>query len=74
MFGWFAPKCPLGTWEKTWIETIHNLDDTTTFDMESAMVQYFMNDDETLAGLLEAYAEVGLESWPPVPTKRRAGA
>ncbi|MCK8675422.1 DinB family protein [Rhodococcus sp. HM1] len=44
--------------EKTWIETIRNLDDTTTFDMESAMVQYYMNDDETLAGLLEAYAEV----------------
>src|SRR5438105_10177401 len=21
MFGWFAPKCPLGTWEKTWTET-----------------------------------------------------
>jgi hypothetical protein len=20
MFGWFAPKCPLDTWEKTWIE------------------------------------------------------
>src|SRR5262245_27440611 len=21
MFGWFAPKCPLATWEKTWTET-----------------------------------------------------
>jgi hypothetical protein len=21
MFGWFAPRCPLGTWEKTWAET-----------------------------------------------------
>ncbi len=21
MFGWFAPKCPLDTWEKTWTET-----------------------------------------------------
>src|SRR5688572_4378912 len=21
MFGWFGPKCPLGTWEKTWTET-----------------------------------------------------
>lgn len=20
MFGWFAPKCPIGTWEKTWTE------------------------------------------------------
>ncbi|MGW0017939.1 DinB family protein [Rhodococcus sp. NPDC003382] len=48
--------------EKTWIATIRNLDDTTTFDMESAMVQYYMNDDETLAGLLEAYAEVARET------------
>jgi len=48
--------------EKTWIETIRNLDDTTTFDMESAMVQYYMNDDETLAGLLEAYADVARET------------
>src|SRR5437762_1035354 len=21
MFGWFAPKCPLATWEKVWTET-----------------------------------------------------
>jgi hypothetical protein len=21
MFGWFAPRCPLGIWEKTWTET-----------------------------------------------------
>ncbi|WP_420749098.1 DinB family protein [Rhodococcus sp. O3] len=48
--------------EKTWIETIRNLDDTTTFDMESAMVQYYMNDDETLAGLLDAYADVARET------------
>ncbi|MEE2030574.1 DinB family protein [Rhodococcus chondri] len=41
--------------EKHWIETIRNLDDTTTFDMDAAMEQYYMRDDETLAGLLERY-------------------
>ncbi|MDV2478105.1 DinB family protein [Rhodococcus zopfii] len=48
--------------EKTWIETIRNLDDTTTFDMDSAMEQYYMRDDETLAGLLGSYAAVARDT------------
>jgi uncharacterized damage-inducible protein DinB len=44
--------------EKTWIETIRKLDDTTTFDMEAAMEQYYMREDETLADLLERYETV----------------
>lgn len=48
--------------ETSWISTIRSLDETSTFDMESAMVQYYMSDDETLAGLLDAYATAARET------------
>ncbi|WP_068165156.1 DinB family protein [Rhodococcus phenolicus] len=48
--------------EKSWISTIRELDETATFDMDSAMEFYYMRDDETLAGLLDTYAAVARET------------
>ncbi|MGV9944687.1 DinB family protein [Rhodococcus aetherivorans] len=48
----------VSTTEQHWIDTIRTLDDTAEFDMESAMEQYYMRDDETVAGLLERYEAI----------------
>ncbi|HET8993576.1 MAG TPA: DUF664 domain-containing protein, partial [Rhodococcus sp. (in: high G+C Gram-positive bacteria)] len=39
--------------ESGWIDRIRELDENAVFDMDSAMVSYYMSDDETLAGLLD---------------------
>lgn len=44
--------------ESGWIDRIRELDENAVFDMDSAMVSYYMSDDETLAGLLDEYSKV----------------
>jgi uncharacterized damage-inducible protein DinB len=44
--------------ESGWIDRIRELDENATFDMDSAMVSYYMSDDDTLADLLDEYAKV----------------
>ncbi|WP_433612900.1 DinB family protein [Prescottella agglutinans] len=41
--------------ERHWVTTILERDETATFDMESAMEQYRMTDEETVAQLLADY-------------------
>lgn len=52
----------VATTEQHWIDTIRKPDDTAEFDMESAMEQYFMRDDDTVAGLLERYEAIANET------------
>ncbi|PRZ40514.1 uncharacterized protein DUF664 [Antricoccus suffuscus] len=44
--------------ERHWIKTIAEPDENAEFDMEGAAEQYIMSDGDTLAVLLERYAEV----------------
>ncbi|WP_407446093.1 DinB family protein [Rhodococcus sp. (in: high G+C Gram-positive bacteria)] len=44
--------------ERSWIETIREMDENAEVDMDAQMEQYFMRDDESLADLLESYRAI----------------
>jgi len=44
--------------ERHWIKTIVESDENATFDMEQAAEQYIMSEGDTVAGLLDQYADV----------------
>lgn len=45
--------------ERSWIDTIREMDETAAVaDVDALMEQYYMRDDETIAGLLDTYRAV----------------
>ncbi|QNG20160.1 DinB family protein [Rhodococcus triatomae] len=54
--------------ERSWITTILEPEKVVPFDMDTAMAQYYMTDEETLDGLLEEYAQVARRTADTIAT------